>query len=217
MAPRSPSARRKAAGVAAAAAGCLALVVAAMSVDAWDLEKALAGALSFAAGHPGWTILIVIALMIAHNVAPIPAEAIAIGAGAMLGPALGLMAVWCGAMLGACLAFWMSRVWGRDLVLRLLPSAYVARLDKVATRCTWPALLGLRLIPVVSFNLVNYAAGLTQVSWPMFLWTTGLGILPITAVSVGIGANIDMLAMKYAIGGGAVILVLLWIIRRSRR
>jgi uncharacterized membrane protein YdjX (TVP38/TMEM64 family) len=39
-----------------------------------------------------------------------------------------------------------------------------------------------RLIPVIAFNLINYAAGLAGISWWTFLWTTGLGILPLTAL-----------------------------------
>ena len=41
-----------------------------------------------------------------------------------------------------------------------------------------------RLVPVISFNLINYAAGILHVSWWRFLWTTSLGILPITVASV---------------------------------
>jgi uncharacterized membrane protein YdjX (TVP38/TMEM64 family) len=46
-----------------------------------------------------------------------------------------------------------------------------------------------RLMPVISFNLVNYGAGLTDVRWWTFLWTTGVGILPITIFLVYLGEN----------------------------
>ena len=36
------------------------------------------------------------------------------------------------------------------------------------------------LIPLIAFNLINYAAALTEVSWWTFLWATGIGILPLT-------------------------------------
>ena len=40
---------------------------------------------------------------------------------------------------------------------------------------------------MISFNLINYAAGILHVGWWRFLWTTSLGILPITVASVVLG------------------------------
>ena len=40
---------------------------------------------------------------------------------------------------------------------------------------------------MISFNLINYAAGLTAVSWWTFTWATGIGILPLTFLMVAIG------------------------------
>jgi len=47
-----------------------------------------------------------------------------------------------------------------------------------------------RFIPIISFNLINYAAGLTKISWWTFGWTTGLGILPMTVLMVVMGDQI---------------------------
>ena len=49
--------------------------------------------------------------------------------------------------------------------------------------CDARTLLLARLVPVISFNLINYAAGILHVGWWRFLWTTSLGILPITVAS----------------------------------
>jgi uncharacterized membrane protein YdjX (TVP38/TMEM64 family) len=38
--------------------------------------------------------------------------------------------------------------------------------------------------------VINYAAGLTPISWWTFLWTTGLGILPITTLLVVTGDQV---------------------------
>jgi uncharacterized membrane protein YdjX (TVP38/TMEM64 family) len=38
---------------------------------------------------------------------------------------------------------------------------------------------------------MNYVAGLAPVSWWTFLWTTGLGILPMTILMVWAGERID--------------------------
>jgi uncharacterized membrane protein YdjX (TVP38/TMEM64 family) len=52
-------------------------------------------------------------------------------------------------------------------------------------------LLASRFVPIIAFNLINYAAGLSKVTWWQFLWTTGIGILPLTAAMVVLGDQID--------------------------
>jgi len=48
---------------------------------------------------------------------------------------------------------------------------------------------------VIAFNLINYAAALTSISWWTFLWATGLGILPLTILLSVLGENVlDMSA-----------------------
>jgi len=47
-------------------------------------------------------------------------------------------------------------------------------------------------LSLISFNLINYGAGLTKISWWTFTWTTGIGILPITIIMVTIGNNFKM-------------------------
>ena len=47
-----------------------------------------------------------------------------------------------------------------------------------------------RFLPVISFNLVNYAAGLTKISWWTFGWTTGVGILPVTILMAAMGDQV---------------------------
>jgi uncharacterized membrane protein YdjX (TVP38/TMEM64 family) len=48
----------------------------------------------------------------------------------------------------------------------------------------------LRLFPILSFNLINYALGLTVVSWGRFMWTTAVGIIPMTLLMVVLGAQL---------------------------
>jgi uncharacterized membrane protein YdjX (TVP38/TMEM64 family) len=68
-----------------------------------------------------------------------------------------------------------------------LPERHSAAIDEWAQNKGTPVLLISRFLPVVSFNLINYAAGLTSVSWWTFLWTTGLGIAPLTFLMVFAG------------------------------
>ena len=61
-----------------------------------------------------------------------------------------------------------------------------------------------------AFNLVNYAAGLTSVSWLTFAWTTALGILPATILMVLAGAHIEVMGWQaWLLVAGAILLLCL--------
>lgn len=87
-------------------------------------------------------------------------------------------------MLGAGLAFGLSKWLGRPFVLAVLPARQHEAVDRWARQQGGAALFFSRFVPVISFNLINYAAGLTAISWWTFTWATGLGILPLTFLMV---------------------------------
>ena len=135
-----------------------------------------------------WAALGSIVLMVLHSVLPIPAEMIAVANGALFGWPWGTAITWTGAMLGAALSFGIARSLGRPTLRRLAPAHIHHRIEQWQGRPAY--LLMIRLAPVISFNLINYAAGVTGLGWWRFLWTTGLGILPITIASVALGREL---------------------------
>lgn len=153
-----------------------------------------------------WSALGSMALMVLHSFVPVPAEVIAVANGMLFGPFWGIVVTWSGAMLGAVSAFAASRWLGRPVVCRFVAAERRAALERWTVRPG--SLLLLRLIPVVSFNLVNFAAGLAGAGWWDFLWTTALGILPLTVLSVVLGARIFAISWWgwAAIAGAAVAL-----------
>lgn len=114
-------------------------------------------------------------------------------------------------MLGAQAAFWTARSFGRSIVERHVHADRRARIDRwIAENGTF-ALLTTRVIPVVAFNLVNYAAGLARMRWWTFTWTTAIGILPLTFLMVAAGDRLKDIPLRLA---GALFLagLLLWIL-----
>ncbi|UWQ49898.1 TVP38/TMEM64 family protein [Leisingera caerulea] len=136
-----------------------------------------------------WAPLAVIVLMVVHSFVPFPAEILALCAGAIFGTLLGAVLIWTGAMLGALVAFWLARRLGQEAVRDWLSGAQARQLDAWTEERGALALLAARLVPVIAFNLINYAAGLTQVRLWTFVWTTALGILPVTLLSTWFGAQ----------------------------
>jgi uncharacterized membrane protein YdjX (TVP38/TMEM64 family) len=78
------------------------------------------------------------------------------------------------------------------------------RLQGWLNRTDIPFLLAVRLIPVISFNLVNFALGFTTVSWWRYTWTTGIGIIPVTAAMAAMGAHLHNWRMLLALTAAAL-------------
>jgi uncharacterized membrane protein YdjX (TVP38/TMEM64 family) len=162
-----------------------------------------------------WGVFASIGLMVLHSFVPFPAEFVTFANGMVYGPVWGTVITWSGAMLGAFAAFAVARGLGRPFVESLVATRDWHSLDDWAARDGWQVLLISRFLPVIAFNLINYAAGLTRVTWWTFAWTTGLGILPLTVVFVVMGDNIESLGW----GSWALLLtggLVLWLVLRRR-
>ena len=134
-----------------------------------------------------WGVGVSVGLMILHSFVPIPAEFVAVANGLVYGAVWGTVITWVGAMLGAYLAFALARKYGQPFVRRLLTEKKSKVVENWVARHGTGALFISRFIPIISFNLINYAAGLSPISWWTFSWTTGLGILPMTVLMVVMG------------------------------
>ncbi|MEO7713153.1 MAG: TVP38/TMEM64 family protein [Gemmatimonadaceae bacterium] len=111
----------------------------------------------------------------------LPATPFTLAGGAIFGTVLGSVLNWCGAVLGALGAFLLAKGLGRDAVRKLLGSK-LAKLDGLVERGGFATIFRLRLLPVVPFNLLSFAAGLAGVPLRAYLLGTALGIVPGTVV-----------------------------------
>lgn len=151
-------------------------------------------------GLGAWGEVAVVGLMVVHSFVPFPAEVLALCAGALYGPLWGTVLIWTGAMIGAALSFGLARWLGRPFVAAMLRPQHRARLDRWTAEQGAATLLVVRLVPVIAFNLINYAAGLTRVGWGTFLWTTAVGILPLTGAMVWMGTRMMELSWPWLLG-----------------
>jgi len=176
----------------------LALVIGAVWVFALSDEDASLAGLALSAAEVearirswgAWGVAGSIGLMVLHSFVPFPAEIVALANGMVYGLVWGTVITWTGALLGAYLAFGLSRWLGRPFVMAMVARRHRTVVDRWAQRQGGHALLISRLIPVISFNLINYAAGLTRISWWTFSWATGIGIFPLTFLMVAMGAGL---------------------------
>jgi uncharacterized membrane protein YdjX (TVP38/TMEM64 family) len=164
-----------------------------------------------------WGPLAIIGLMVLHCFIPLPAEFVALCAGAVFGTVFGSALVWAGAMIGASLSFWLARLLGRAAIEGILPARHRRALGDWADDQGAMTLLISRFIPVIAFNLINYAAGLTRISWWTFVWTTSVGILPLTVLMVYLGAQMTAVGWPYLLATSAGGIVAIWAFHRLAR
>jgi uncharacterized membrane protein YdjX (TVP38/TMEM64 family) len=111
-------------------------------------------------------------------------------------------------------AFALACMLGRRFVRRMLAAESLRCVDQWVARYGAGALLFSRFVPAIAFNLLNYAAGLTRMSWWTFKWMTGLGIVPVTMLMVVMGDQIETILWQAWLllpGSG---LVLWWLMQR---
>ncbi len=112
-----------------------------------------------------------------------------LSAGFLFGPLLGTGIAVVGATAGACLVFLGARhALGQALAAR--GGTLLAKLGEELRRDGFWYLLSLRLLPVVPFWLANLAPALAGMPFRGYALATLIGIIPGTAVYVGIGAGL---------------------------
>jgi uncharacterized membrane protein YdjX (TVP38/TMEM64 family) len=137
------------------------------------------------------------------SLTPVPKNVVSIAAGLVWGLPVGFLIVYVGAVLGAVLAFAVSRLLGRSIVERLTGTR-VAQVDRLLAQRGVAAVIGARLVPLVPFTVLNYTAGLTSVRLRDYTIGTMVGMIPGTIAYVAVGAYGLTLGWPFFIAMGAL-------------
>lgn len=117
----------------------------------------------------------------------IPKNLLSVAAGSVFGMIGGTFLVLAGATLGAIVAFLVARKIGRSSVERLSGRRISNLNTRISERPFMSIFIG-RLIPIVPFTLLNYAAGLSSVGITVYVAASIIGMLPGTTSYVALGA-----------------------------
>src|SRR5204862_5385158 len=98
-----------------------------------------------------------------------------------------LLACW---LASALLAYWLAERFGRPLAARLVGAQRLARAEHLMERGGAATLLAMRLIPLIPFNAICYAAGITRVPLGRYSWTTVVGVTPLTVLVAYLGSRL---------------------------
>lgn len=170
-----------------------------------------------------WGPVLILGLSVLHAVVFYPAEIVDAAAGFAYGffPALALMMF--GWLLNGLVCWAIGQSIARPLLDRWFGVERFERIERSIERGGPTLLIAMRLIPILPFSIVSYAAGAARVPLGRFVWTTMVGYLPITALSVYFGTRLEDVSLTdpLVIGSGLALLALLaaghWAMRRQAR
>lgn len=172
--------------------GAVAIVAAWWGLSSFDFERYLTPtvlAQRLNEAGPLAPLLLIGSMATAVVIPPIPSLPLDLAAGAAFGPFYGALYAVIGAEIGAIACFLVARALGRDALSRVLKVEAT-----FCQKCTDHQLMGLmffaRLIPIFSFDVVSYGAGLTNISLRSFALATLFGMAPPTFAFTYLGSSV---------------------------
>ena len=156
---------------------------------------------------------------------PIPRTIFTVSAGLFFGLVTGASLALLATVISAGLSFIAVKLIGRQVVVDWLHRAgYAKRMqsidDRLRERGAW-TVLGLRMVPVVPFSILNYVCALSPIRLVPFLLASAVGSAPGTIVTVALAHSLSQGGDPRALVGSIVtalvgIVILLLEARRSR-
>lgn len=152
-------------------------------------------------------------VLISSFAIPFAAEPLSLAGGLMFGTLPAAIYINIGATAGASISFLLSRYLFRDWAQQRF-HAKLVRFNREVEKNGARYLLSLRLMPLVSFVLVDVLSGMTKIPVKTFIWTTSVGILPASLIYSYAGSRLryiqspgDILSARVLIALGLLALM----------
>lgn len=133
----------------------------------------------------GFILLMIVSVVIL----PIPSLPLDMAAGATFGVVLGTSYAVIGAEIGAIISFLIGRAVGREALARLFRTDVIF-CERCSDRHLAIFVFASRLLPIFSFDLISYGAGLTNMSVRAFAVATLIGMIPPTFALTTLGGSV---------------------------
>ena len=166
-----------------------------VKVSSPNLQEFLQNALQWINSLGAIGGIVFIGIYIIATLAFLPAALLTLGAGVIFGVTWGSIYVFIGATLGAIAAFLVGRYLAQGWVKEKISSyKKFAIIDKAVSKEGLKIVLLVRLSPLFPFNLLNYAFGITSVSFQDYL-IGSVGMIPGTIMYVYLGSLVGDIAL----------------------
>lgn len=164
-------------------------------------------------GLGSWAVIGYILLFTVLPAFFFPVAVLALAGGLLFGLWQGSLYTFIGAMLNCTLMFFLSRYVGcrqaEALIEKKLDPIWQQRLQNLNSSGGFMLLIILRLIPAVPYNLINYAFGLSSMSYSTYILASAIGIIPGTFAFINIGDKaLDVTSPDFWIAIGLLVLLL---------
>ncbi len=143
-----------------------------------------------------------------------PIAPLSLSAGLAFGSVWGAIYLMLAAMIGTSLTFTISRFFGRSLIDRLLKGKF-KNLDEKLEKNGFMTILFFRVIPLVPYEVLNYASGLSKIKFKDYFLATFLGLIPGVVIAAFFGGSLgevkgirDLVTPKFLISVGLMALII---------
>jgi uncharacterized membrane protein YdjX (TVP38/TMEM64 family) len=116
-----------------------------------------------------------------------PYIVLAAAGGILFGFKLGFLLSWLGALVGACVAYWLCRLAAGEWAIRQIKNRFGYDPRAVSSEAAFWTIVIARIIPVIPTPLINAAAALGGVSFWNFFFSSALGKIPSAVLYTGLG------------------------------
>ena len=117
---------------------------------------------------PASVALVTIGVLAVDVLLPVPSSVVSTFAGSQLGVVAATAASWLGMTVGAVVAFWLARAFGRPLAVRLSAGEDIDDMDRLGRRFGAWLLIVTRPLPILAEAAV-LLLGTTSMRWRVFL------------------------------------------------
>jgi uncharacterized membrane protein YdjX (TVP38/TMEM64 family) len=139
-----------------------------------------------------WAPIIYILVYAIATIFILPSTPLNLSGGAIFGSVWGTVWTSIAAVLAAVLSFGFSRTIGRKIVEQKLAGKWQS-LDREMEQGGFFYMFAIRLLPLIPYGMVNFAAGLTSIKFRDYFFGTLLGTVPGILPFVMMGAGLTAL------------------------
>lgn len=155
-----------------------------MPVDEGRKQKKIEQIKEFVLGFGPWAFWVYVALYVLNTMTLIPPIFfMTLAGGAIFGPVVGSMAIFLGCILGTTATFFISRLFGRRFVEKIVKGR-AKDFEEKLNKQGFLTILIFRLVAFPPWEVVNYGSGLTKIKYRDFILATAIGIIPAIVIQV---------------------------------
>ncbi len=139
--------------------------------------------------NDGGPLLYIAIIALSVVISQIPGAPLAVAAGAVWDPLLAGIYTIIGGFSGALIAYGLGKTMGQSIITLLTGKTLKVAADQ---RYLGWMILVTRLLPVFSFDLVSYGAGVAGISLPVYASATFFGMVPSTLLLTYLGGSLQL-------------------------